>query len=113
MNARSGPKSAPAVVPTTTRQCTARSDNFPVTATYIVSFRDFEGYWPEVAPVRNAVTRIEMLPRGAHVRIDVADVAFSPWFIDGLKIDHVAITIESDNEVRLRGWVQGLREARG
>jgi hypothetical protein len=83
-----------------------------VTGTLVVDLRDHETRWPEPSPVRYALSAIEQLPRGAHVRLFVGRVAFHAFYISDIDLGHVAITVEGGDVRRIRDWVQGLREAR-
>ena len=87
-------------------------ESYPLTGSLIIDFREFDHYWPEPAPVRLRLADVEMLPRGAHVRLNVGRVRFAEQYLDGLRLDHVSFTVESDSVDKVRAWVQGLRAVR-
>lgn len=111
MNGEGAVSRAPEDVPTSASSIALRTDNYPVTGTLVIDLRDHETHWPEPSPIRYALSAIEQLPRGAHVRVFVGRVAFHSFYISDLELDHVAITVESNDVARIREWVHGLREA--
>lgn len=112
MNDRSRPEAASQVIAATDTSIAPNTDEYPVIGTLVVDFRDHQTSWPETPTIRWALSAIEHLPRGAHVRLFVGRTAFNPYYISDLAIHHVAVTVEGDDVDRIRQWVLGLREAR-